>query len=303
MLALTGPACGQFLTDGTFDRLVPGKAPDCDGPAGAWFWPAHYLTPENVCERDREQISIVRTATVDPSRQGNSMQLLARTSSTENISLPHLFPRVIHEVQGQVLRIEFDVYVPSDGMSGGSVYVGGDHSTNGLGGFANVRDRGPQISWNLNRTITARTQFATVVLVNEFPLGRWQRVALDIDLWSDVYDAWWASGAEPLQLVGQSLGFRSGTQRKLDRFTVAHFADITQAAHMFYDNIRVKYCYADCDQGSGMGVLDVFDFLCFGNLLMAGSPYACECDQSSGPGVCDIFDLLCFGMEFSAGCP
>ena len=62
-------------------------------------------------------------------------------------------------------------------------------------------------------------------------------------------------------------------------------------------------CYADCDTSTGVGVLDIFDFLCFGNRFAANDPYACDCDTTTGPGVCDIFDFLCFGNEFNAGCP
>ena len=62
-------------------------------------------------------------------------------------------------------------------------------------------------------------------------------------------------------------------------------------------------CYADCDTSTGIGVLDIFDFLCFGNRFSANDPYACDCDTSTGVGVCDIFDFLCFGNEFNAGCP
>ncbi len=61
-------------------------------------------------------------------------------------------------------------------------------------------------------------------------------------------------------------------------------------------------CYPDCDTSTGRGVLDIFDFLCFGNRYAANDPYACNCDFT-GPGVCDIFDFLCFGNAFSAGCP
>ena len=62
-------------------------------------------------------------------------------------------------------------------------------------------------------------------------------------------------------------------------------------------------CYADCDETTGPGVLDIFDFLCFGNRFDTLDPYACDCDQSTGPGVCDIFDFICFGDAFAAGCP
>ncbi len=62
-------------------------------------------------------------------------------------------------------------------------------------------------------------------------------------------------------------------------------------------------CYADCDQSTGAGNLDIFDFLCFQNSFVSGEPYACDCDTSTGPGVCDIFDFLCFQNAFVAGCP
>jgi V8-like Glu-specific endopeptidase len=69
------------------------------------------------------------------------------------------------------------------------------------------------------------------------------------------------------------------------------------------DVIDCSNCYADCDQSTGVGVLDVFDFLCFQNSFVAGNAYACDCDTSTGPGVCDVFDFLCFQNAFVAGCP
>ena len=72
-------------------------------------------------------------------------------------------------------------------------------------------------------------------------------------------------------------------------------------------SLRIEFstavCYADCDQSTGPGVLDIFDFLCFGNRFSSLDPYACDCDTSTGPGVCDIFDFLCFGNAFNKGCP
>ena len=77
------------------------------------------------------------------------------------------------------------------------------------------------------------------------------------------------------------------------------------------DGVKVSFerrvcegaCYADCDTSTGVGVLDIFDFLCFGNAFDQGDPYACNCDESTGPNTCDIFDFLCFGNAFDAGCP
>ncbi len=61
-------------------------------------------------------------------------------------------------------------------------------------------------------------------------------------------------------------------------------------------------CYPDCDQSTGVGVLDIFDFLCFNHMFLAGDEYACGC-TNPGIGVCDIFDFLCFANAFHAGCP
>jgi trimeric autotransporter adhesin len=62
-------------------------------------------------------------------------------------------------------------------------------------------------------------------------------------------------------------------------------------------------CYADCDENTGAGVLDIWDFMCFQRSFIAGDPYACDCDTSTGAGVCDVFDFLCFQNTFVAGCP
>jgi Beta-propeller repeat len=69
------------------------------------------------------------------------------------------------------------------------------------------------------------------------------------------------------------------------------------------DAILARFgCFADCDQSTGAGVLDIFDFLCFQDNFISGEPYACDCDTSTGPGVCDIFDFLCFQGALLGGC-
>ncbi|MCH9057151.1 MAG: hypothetical protein IIB55_00830 [Planctomycetes bacterium] len=72
---------------------------------------------------------------------------------------------------------------------------------------------------------------------------------------------------------------------------------------IFLANFGDALCeYADCCSGTGLGVLDIHDFLCFQNNFVRGQPYACDCDISTGPGVCDIFDFLCFQNAFVGGC-
>ncbi len=67
--------------------------------------------------------------------------------------------------------------------------------------------------------------------------------------------------------------------------------------------VDMSSCYADCDTSTGVGVLDLFDFLCFQGSFVAGEAYACDCDTSTGPLVCDLFDFLCFQGAFVGGCP
>ena len=62
-------------------------------------------------------------------------------------------------------------------------------------------------------------------------------------------------------------------------------------------------CYADCDNSTGAGVLDLVDYLCFQSSFVAGDPYACDCDTGTGPGVCDMLDFICFQKAFMSGCP
>jgi hypothetical protein len=302
VFAFAGLASAQFIADGNFDALTPGNNPDCLVPAGAWGWPPHYLTPENVCERSEGQLTIVETSTFDPGATGNSMRLNTTTLSTESVHVVNLFPRTIYEVPGQIVTVTFDVFVPTQGVTGCSVYIGGDHSGTGTGGFTNTRDRGPQLTWQGTGQIFVRLPAGNTPFVNNFPFGAWQSVQLDIDLAADTFDFSWAPTGQPLTLIASDLGYRSTTQAFLDRFTFVHFGDFATTQEAYIDNIVVDYCYADCDQSSGAGVLDIFDFLCFQNEFAAANPYACNCDITL-PGVCDIFDFLCFQNEFAAGCP
>jgi len=61
----------------------------------------------------------------------------------------------------------------------------------------------------------------------------------------------------------------------------------------------VALCPADCDTGSGVNVLDIFDFLCFQDAFVTSEGYA-DCDGSGG---LDVFDFLCFQDAFVSGCP
>ncbi len=103
-------------------------------------------------------------------------------------------------------------------------------------------------------------------------------------------------------------GAAAGTPRG----TAVRFAAIgdggpssTEGNVLAFDNVGVRPlagCYPDCDPSTGVGVLDIFDFLCFQNRFVNMDPYACDCDETTGTGVCDIFDFLCFQNAFVGGC-
>ncbi len=60
------------------------------------------------------------------------------------------------------------------------------------------------------------------------------------------------------------------------------------------------FAYADCDY-TWYG-LDIFDFLCWGYEFGQRNPYACDCDVSTGLGVCDVFDYICYLNAWAESC-
>ena len=71
--------------------------------------------------------------------------------------------------------------------------------------------------------------------------------------------------------------------------------DVDEQWHGFTVGV-VDACYADCD---GSGVLNIFDYICFGNAYSGMDGYA-NCDNNCS---FDIFDYICFGNAYAGGCP
>lgn len=67
-----------------------------------------------------------------------------------------------------------------------------------------------------------------------------------------------------------------------------------EAAQWVRTNLATP-CYADCD---GNTTINVFDYICFGNLYANADPGA-DCD---GNGAFNVFDYICFGNAYAAGC-
>ncbi len=291
-------APGQTINDGNFDALAIGTPPDNATPAGAWQFPANYIAMV-LGEVLPTNYSIVATGPVP----GNSLAMNVN-SATANIHLTNILPAIINEVPGRTIRVGFRVFVPDFGPAlpwgGGSIYVGADM---GGGGFNNGTDRGPQLTWFPNGTITHAHLVAGVVtntvIVPVWVPAVWQEVRLDVRLDTDNFDAYWGPAGGPLAQVGTNLAFRSGTLNKIDRFSFAHFGATVALNNALYDDITIEIidtCYPDCN---GVGGLTIADFGCFQTKFVAGDPYA-DCN---GVGGLTIADFGCFQTKFVAGCP
>jgi hypothetical protein len=204
---------------------------------------------------------------------------------------------VINETPGQIVTVSFDVFIPTVGVSGASVYIGADM---GGGGFGNVTDRGPQMTWLANGQFIANEKGVNKVLLPSFPVGVWQNIRVEIDLESDTYDIHHGVDGGAQQLLGAGVLFRATSPlNKLDRFSIAHFGATTPVSEVYFDNVAVSIpegCYPDCDAN---GILDIDDFVCFQTFFAFGSEYA-DCDDN---GILDVDDFICYQTFFAIGCP
>ncbi len=105
--------------------------------------------------------------------------------------------------------------------------------------------------------------------------------------------------------VFNPLGFDYAGQPRVvdDRFTPDTGLGTAPIVDMGAYEFQPPTCYADLDHSTGVGVLDLFDFLRFQDLFVMNDPLACQVDRSTGPNICDIFDFLAFQFEFATGCP
>jgi hypothetical protein len=301
-LAAVGTAHAQ-LGDGNFDALAIGTPPDCATPAGAWQFPATYVSAA-LCEVDPNSYTIVATNSFQSGAAGNSLAL-SITDAVNNFHLTNILPAPIVPGAGQIVRCEFDLWVQATG-GGGTVYIGADM---GGGGYSNASDRGPQISWALDGTLEYNSQGTLIPLVTGYPRSAWQHVRLDIHLDTSNFDFYWTPPGGPQQTLGTGLLFRVTTPiTMIDRFSIAHFggtAGLTDS-HSYFDNVTLALlvpatCYPNCDGSTTQPCLNVLDFSCFLNAFAAGASYA-NCDNSTTQPILNVLDFSCFLNRFAAGC-
>lgn len=238
-IALSASAASAgLISDGNFNNLAIGTAPDIGASAGAWQFPANYVS-NNLGEALATNYSIAGTNSFDATGTGNSLHLKTGAEGA-SMHLVNMFNQSVAQNPSVVVTVGFDIWVVEAGglSAGGSIYVGGDH---GGGGFSTTSDRGPQVTWAYNGQILSRdAQGGDHVLATGYQTNRWQSVRMTIDLTADNFDMFWGYKGGPLTQIGDNLAFRSGTQSTLDRFTWARFFDQTKIMDAYIDNVSIN---------------------------------------------------------------
>ena len=305
-LALAGGAFAQPILDGNMNALTPGTPPDCATAAGAWQFPASYVTAL-LCEINPGDYSIVATNTFQTGATGNSLAVNVN-DPVNNLHVTNILPAPLPTVAGQIIRVEWQTWVQATG-GGGTIYIGADMTG---GGYSNLTDRGPQISWFGDGSIYYNANGVNTVIVPNYPRGQWQSVRVDIHLDTQTYDFYWAASGAP-QLIQSGLAFRVPTTAvitSIDRFSVAHFGATVglDVSNAFHDNVSITLvggtptgCYANCDNSTTAPCLNVNDFICFNNAFAASLPYA-NCDASTITPTLNVNDFICFNNAFASQC-
>jgi len=298
---------GDIMSDGDFDALAVASPPDCAAFAGAWGWPQLYID-NLLCEVQPQQYSVVPTDSFDPEATGNSLHhFVSDLTALANFHLPNVWNQTINESDGVIVTVLFDIWVETVDISGGHIYVGGDH---GGGGFSNLTDRGPQLTWFADGTLSANEFAGVDDLGNALPpnvidlvaytVAAWQSVRVEIDLATDTFDVYHGAPGSELVQVGDDLLYRVAAMDHVDRFTVVHFGATEDRDRAYIDNIVV--CTDDCPDeppvvcegdANADNVVDPLDsgyvLSRFGCSVGTGDP-ACDAADVNLDGIVDPLD-------------
>jgi hypothetical protein len=334
LVAWIPAASAQPIRADSFDALPVGSLPDCGAPLGYWDFRQDFGI--NWCEVNAADTQIVPTGLFQPGAAGNS--LAQRTDSGSHVALASAFPSAIVAVPGQILVVDFDLWVvanPPD-LGGGMVFLCNDDMTR-RGPFCNWRDDGILTTTHVN---TSPPPCHTEPVL-AYPRDQWQHVRYVVDLNQNNWDLWWwLDGQAPVRYLDHRQFF--SPQPALTAFCFGRFTNNAlacggepfAATSSYLDNVSIFVapdcngnrrpdaediavgfsrdlnqngipdeceCYANCDQSTTAPVLNVLDFNCFLNQFAAGEPYA-NCDGSTTPPTLNVLDFNCFLNQFSAGC-
>lgn len=286
---------GQIISNGNFDDLTVGSAPDNGVPAGSWSIPTFGPPHADEIEDSQNQFTIVETSTFAPGSAGNSMRIESPGNHTTTF-VENIFSERIRQSPDEILRASFDVFVPSqDGMLGGLAVHLADGSSN----------RGPLMGWDSQGRINVH-QTSVTYLVNETPLDTWQHVQLDIDLMDDSYDFFWSADDEPLELIAPYVSFTSfsgGVRSSLDRFALALYPDMPSRPEgvAYVDNIVIEVLAKTPGDANFDGEVDFSDFLSLSKHFGEGTrrdPRGWSQGDFDGDGAVDFPDFLILSESF-----
>ncbi len=225
--ALSPAHAASLITDGDFDDLPTGTAPNVGTPAGHWsFYPGH---PELAAS----QVSI---APVPAGGSGNALRfsLAVNESPGSAIGLIHRFARPVTAASGQILNVVFDIYV-EPGAAAPVLFLGQNDEYNRSGQLT-WDDTGRLSVWQCcfpNSTPTP--------VVSSYPRGVWQTVRLQLDVAQSRYDFHWSEKGQPVSVARSNLTFMNGSPlRYIDILVAFRASDLGySAARSYFDNIRV----------------------------------------------------------------
>jgi hypothetical protein len=225
------PVQADVILYENFDSLTVGTNPDDNNPAGGWLFPPNYIM-DGVSEgSDLGIFTIVATSDFDPDSPGNSFRIQSK-DTIDNHHVTNLFNQTI---QGDTpVVIQFDTFVPSGG-GGGSMYVSGD---NGGGGYSNVTDRGPQLSFLDDGTVAAIGPDGNFIVFGPYTFDTWLTVQIQTSVSSGTYDVYMGLRGGSLDLLASNVPFRSIGVQFFDRFSFAHFT-IDAPSNQYYDEVWV----------------------------------------------------------------
>jgi len=232
--APVGTRAEALVTDGDFDSLPAGTAPDRGNPAGGWFF-----EPDRVdwAELAPSQISIA------PAPGGGTGNAL-RFSFAENgnpghsASVINQLTRPVTADSGQILNVSFDIYV-EPGAIGPAVVLAQDNEDN----------RTVQLLWGhpdygLNALTaweyTGPDSAARTTLLSSYPRGIWQTVRLEVDLTRARYNFYWSEKGQPVSVTRTNLRFhRDAPRTHINQIELTQFVDNIAAMRASFDNFRV----------------------------------------------------------------
>jgi len=183
MCVVAGLGHANVISDGDFDGLTVGTAPDMGTPAGDWV-----VDSAHFGEANPVYIQVVP----DPRGSGNGLQIQypIATSGYNFDATYNAFDRYAEVAADHAktsLQVVFDTYITPYDAGAGEVPTAGPTFTMGDGRIDNSDNRGPQVRFDADGDLDVYYNSAWHTLAT-FTRGVWYQVRADLNLNADTYD-------------------------------------------------------------------------------------------------------------------